>query len=366
LRDQGGRIIAVHVREDHDNGKKKVRWERPDGSPGLDRPLLALPLYGVDQLPIDPAIPVVVTEGEKAADALLINGIPAVGTVTGAYGTPGDDSLRPLSGRPVYLWPDNDEVGKKHMERIGAALLRLGHAGVRVITWPGAPPKGDAADLVELEAWRDEFDVMVDSARKIIITPAVETQDPTGATYLPQFPTPPADAAYHGIAGEFIRLVEPHTEGDPAAILAQFLVLFGNMIGRGPYVAIGADRHYTNINAVVVGNTSKGRKGVGSGEAKRPLAQVDPVWSMSRSKGGMSSGEGLIWEVRDAIDKQEPIKKGGRIEGYQRVVVDEGQPDKRLMVLESEMASVLRVLSREGNTLSSQVRQAWDSGNLRC
>jgi hypothetical protein len=363
IRDQAGTLLAIHGRRDFVDGKK-VWWELPDGSLKLDRPKAALPLYGVNRLPADKTS-VIVTEGEKAADALLINGICAVGTVTGASSIPGDDALRPILGRTVYLWPDNDDNGRRHMERIAAALKRLGQQDLYLIEWKGAPPKGDAADLVEREAWKDEFDVMVDGARKIEVARAVDTQDPTGSISLPLFPAPPTDDAYHGIAGEFICLVEPHTEGDPVAILAQFLVMFGNMIGRGPYVAIGADRHYTNINAVIVGNTSKGRKGVGSGEANRPLSMVDPAWSMSRIKGGMSSGEGLIWEVRDAIDKQEPIKKGGRVEGHQRVVVDEGQQDKRLMVLESELASVLRVLSREGNTLSSQVRQAWDSGNLR-
>lgn len=38
--------------------------------------------------------------------------------------------------------------------------------------------------------------------------------------------------------------------------------------------------------------------------------------------------------------------------------------DKRLMVVESEFASVLRILGRDGNTLSPTIRQAWDTGNL--
>ena len=38
---------------------------------------------------------------------------------------------------------------------------------------------------------------------------------------------------------------------------------------------------------------------------------------------------------------------------------------KRLQVIETEFASVLKVLQREGNTLSAIVRQAWDTGDLR-
>ena len=64
---------------------------------------------------------------------------------------------------------------------------------------------------------------------------------------------------------------------------------------------------------------------------------------------GLSSGEGLIAQVRDAIDD-----------------ADTGTPaDKRRLVLEQEFAQVLKVLSREGNTLSPIVRQAWDGDALQ-
>jgi hypothetical protein len=45
--------------------------------------------------------------------------------------------------------------------------------------------------------------------------------------------------------------------------------------------------------------------------------------------------------------------------------VDHGVADKRLFVLEAELAGVLRVMQRDGNTLSAVVRQAWDGGDLR-
>ena len=46
-------------------------------------------------------------------------------------------------------------------------------------------------------------------------------------------------------------------------------------------------------------------------------------------------------------------------------MVDQGVKDKRLLAYEPEFASVLRVMSRDSNTLSTQIRQAWDSGDLR-
>ena len=78
----------------------------------------------------------------------------------------------------------------------------------------------------------------------------------------------------------------------------------------------------------------------------------------------MSSGEGLVWAVRDPIEKVEPIKQGGRTVDHQTVVADQGVPDKRLLVVEEEFASVLKVAGREGNTLSPVIRSAWDGNPL--
>jgi len=172
------------------------------------------------------------------------------------------------------------------------------------------------------------------------------------------------DAAFHGLAGDLVRTIDPHTEADPVAILVQFLVAFGNAVGRGPHFLAEADRHGPNLFAVCVGETAKGRKGTSWGQARRIVEMADESWP-EHIVSGLSSGEGIIWQVRDPIEKQEAIKEKGRVTDYQTVVVDEGVVDKRLLVFEGEFAGVLRVLSREGNTLSAVIRNAWDTGNLR-
>lgn len=45
-------------------------------------------------------------------------------------------------------------------------------------------------------------------------------------------------------------------------------------------------------------------------------------------------------------------------------MIDPGISDKRLMVIESEFAGVLRVMKREGNIVSRVLRDAWDRGDL--
>jgi hypothetical protein len=186
-----------------------------------------------------------------------------------------------------------------------------------------------------------------------------------GGSSLSRWPDPPSEEAFHGVAGEWVRLVEPHTEADPAALLLQFVVAFGSLIGRGPHCRAEADRHFTNLFAVIVGQTAKGRKGTSLGQVQAALKAIDTGWADTRIMGGLSSGEGLIWGVRDEIRERVPIKDKRRIVEYEEQVTDEGEKDKRLLVTESEFASVLQRAERETNTLSAIIRQAWDTGSLR-
>jgi hypothetical protein len=192
-----------------------------------------------------------------------------------------------------------------------------------------------------------------------------DREDQAQQTFEPTpWPERPSQDAFYGLAGDIVAAIEPNTESDPAALLIQFLVAFGSACKRSAYFQVGPKRHYTNLFCVLVGKTAKGRKGTAWSwvEALFP-EQIAPGWP-ERVKVGLSSGEGLIWQIRDEIRKTEPIKEKKRITGYQEVVVDKGISDKRLLVLEEEFANVLRQAAREGNTLSAVVRQSWDSGVL--
>lgn len=174
------------------------------------------------------------------------------------------------------------------------------------------------------------------------------------------------DEAFVGPMGDIVRLIEPHTEADPVGLLVQGLVAFGNLIGRGPHFMAEADRHALNLFVALVGESSKGRKGTSWAHIRALFGECDDEWSSGCIRSGLSSGEGLIWTVRDPIRKMVPRKDRGRFTGeYDEVVEDNGVADKRLLVFETEFASTLRVLGREGNVLSAMLRQAWDSGDLR-
>lgn len=161
-----------------------------------------------------------------------------------------------------------------------------------------------------------------------------------------------------GLAGELVGTLEPHTEADPVAVLLQFLVAFGSSAGRSPHFLVEGDRHHTNLFAVLVGTTAKGRKGTSWGRTKQVMEAADPTWTQSRVASGLSSGEGLIWAVRDPI-----YTFNARTE--EEELTDPGVRDKRLLVQEAEFASTLKVLGREGSTLSAVIRNAWDTGSLK-
>ena len=172
------------------------------------------------------------------------------------------------------------------------------------------------------------------------------------------------DDAYHGLAGEFVRSIEPETEADSVAILTSLLVCVGSFIGRKVWFEVEGDKHFLNIFATLVGQSSRGRKGTSLGRTLGLWDELDP-WRKDRISSGLSSGEGLKYHVRDPLEVLEPVKEKGKIVSYQTVVKDPGVSDKRLLVVESEFAQALKVMQREGNTLSPVLRQAWDTGNLK-
>jgi putative DNA primase/helicase len=137
-------------------GKREWRWQ------GLPDPR---PLYNLDKLAANASAPVVVCEGEKAADAaaLLFPDAVCITMLNGAL-SPHKTDWQPLAGRTVWLWPDNDEAGRECMAKVSALVRKAEAASVEVFNLsafacaPGGgearpmPEKWDAADAVS-EGW---------------------------------------------------------------------------------------------------------------------------------------------------------------------------------------------------------------------
>jgi Protein of unknown function (DUF3987) len=147
----------------------------------------------------------------------------------------------------------------------------------------------------------------------------------------------------------------------------QFHIAFGNAIGRGAYYQVEGTKHYTNLYGVLVGQSAKSRKGTSADRIRqlmtsamaqlhRPFNDEPGEWVTNCIKGGLSSGEGVIWHIRDKV-------YGTNNEG-EEIVEDHGVDDKRLMLDEREFFQCLAVMRRDGSTVSVIVRKAWDGHPL--
>lgn len=170
VRDLDGTLIARHHRRDMPDGTKQLWWSRPDmkGNGLRGKAAKSLPLYKTETLrDLPPGTPIVVTEGEKACDAVCAAGQVALATF-GANALPDRDVLTPLVPFQVILWPDNDDPGRRHMADLATSLQALGTTVLQV-SWPEAPDKGDAADCD-----REKILELVGAAEAVTVPPILQ------------------------------------------------------------------------------------------------------------------------------------------------------------------------------------------------
>lgn len=156
------------------------------------------------------------------------------------------------------------------------------------------------------------------------------------------------------IITRFINIVSPHSESSIMGLLFSFLTCFGNLIGRNLFHKVEGDKHHCNLFICLVGGTSTGRKGTSWGRVKSIFEMVDANWIKYNIKGGLYTGEGLIFAVRNPKPNKNKKKPN----------IDEGVKDKRLLALQTEFSSVLNLSKGESNIISTVLRDAWDGGVL--
>src|SRR6202167_4423700 len=176
-----------------------------------------------------------------------------------------------------------------------------------------------AAELLDLQS-----QLQAQPRTPTLDPPSRSDQAPQSSLAPPQRSTIPVlgEAALYGLAGLAVRTIAPHTEAHPAAILFQFLAAFGNLVGRGPHCMVDATRHGLNLFVVLVGESSKARKGTSWNQIARLFAHVDTPWLSSRVTTARLTAAGLVYALRD----QQPLT------------------DRRLLALSEEFASVLHML----------------------
>jgi hypothetical protein len=357
---------------------KDFKQRRPGGNGGWiwDLRSVVRLLYRLPELGnADPSATVYIPEGEKDVDALRALGLVATCNPMGA-GKWQEGFSGPLRNRHVVILPDNDDKGREHARRVAQSLSGVA-ASVKVLELPGLADAGDVSDWLDAGGTAEELQRLAAEAAEPgqDSTPAAATEPVLPVD--PHWPAPLAEEALHGLAGDIVRTLGPASEADPAALLVQLLVGFGNVIGADAHSLVEDDVHAAHEFVVLVGQTSKGRKGTSWGRIRQLLAAIDPEWAQRRVQSGLSSGEGLVWLVRDGAELEEPDGAeleepddlpddlpGRRRRGRGRRP-DPGISDKRLLVYEPEFANVLKQADRHGNILSAALRQAWDSGTLQ-
>jgi hypothetical protein len=145
-------------------------------------------------------------------------------------------------------------------------------------------------------------------------------------------------AAYHGLPGQVVATLEPHTEADPAALLLHFLVYFGNAAGAGLHLRTDTAQP-ARLFVIVVGEAA-GRKGTANNAVKELMALAAPDW-MPRITPGISTPHAVV-----------------------SLVDDVHATDRRLLLEETEFGRLLAQMQRYPG-LIDVLKQAYDGSELK-
>ena len=141
-RDAQGCLLGFVVRFDPLGRRKQfcpLSFGELDGKRGWHWKALPTPrpIYGLDRLAARPDAPVIVTEGEKAADAAqrIFPDHVAVTSSGGARSAATGD-WTPLAGRNVWVWPDRDSDGWGYARAVAKLATEAGAANVATVAIP--------------------------------------------------------------------------------------------------------------------------------------------------------------------------------------------------------------------------------------
>ncbi len=186
--------------------------------------------------------------------------------------------------------------------------------------------------------------------------------DPTDSETDDDLLNPPPildESGFYGILKDVADIATRHSEASSVAVCANFIGTFAAMVGRGTFQWIGDGVCHCRPFFLLVGRTGKARKGTSEYTVRRIFNHAerllhDEYPSLKRHEGGLSTGEGLGWSIRDREEDDDSNKTKDKDKDKG------GTDDKRLYVVEAEFAGAMAAASREKNTLSATIRTCWD------
>jgi hypothetical protein len=300
----------------------------------------------------DPLDTLFICEGESDTQTMNYLGFPTLGISGGAWQKEYAQLKCLQNAQIIYVLQDlpvrsNDISGLMFVKKV-AADFEPGK--VRAVKLPFK----DASELwkesaknsqtwLEEDTWKQAARSAFERVLRSAVQGSTEVILSREETNL-EWPEPMREEAFYGVAGEFVNLVDPETEADRHALLANFLVAVGPLFGREAWAAVGATRHYPFDYVILVGKTARSRKGTTTSLVLSVTEKAEEGFEKTRVLSGLSTGEGLIAAIQPREDRPNDQK------GY--------------LVRLSELYRMFAVMKREGNTLSSVVRQAWDGEPL--
>lgn len=142
-RNTSGALLHAVVRSNHKSGKGgksilPLSWCRSTDNKedwAFKHLPVPRPLYGLDQLAARPYAPVVIVEGEKAADAARdVFPDSVIITSSGGASAAKQADWTPISSRShVLLWPDADKAGRRFADEVASHLSKLGVKIIRIV-----------------------------------------------------------------------------------------------------------------------------------------------------------------------------------------------------------------------------------------
>jgi len=163
-------------------------------------------------------------------------------------------------------------------------------------------------------------------------------------------PPKPTNAMFYGVVGELARIASQGTETNPVAAALAYLSFLGANSGRDTFLFINNTYHHPRLFTMHIGGTAAGGKGDSQQLTHRIRKHIELKHSGLLGQthgGGLSSREGLAGLIHDGHGENRAID------------------DKRLWVIEGEFANVLQQGRRDGNTLSTALRDAWDGSDIK-
>jgi hypothetical protein len=124
---------------------------------------------------------------------------------------------------------------------------------------------------------------------------------------------------------------------------------------------VGPEHHHPNVYVCLVGPTAGGRKGSAIAAAEKFFTVGTSAPSLPQIVPGISTAEGVIWKVRDAVTKREFNKRDNC---FQDVPIQEAVIDRRILFKLTEFQQALANMRKRDSSLSAILRQGWDGTTL--